>query len=184
MALLLENREWYAVSTIPGRETKVRENILRSIKSTNMDGRVFNVEVPEIEEVKYVRGKRESKIVKLYPGYIFIEMVMDDESWQFVRRAQGVTAIIGCGNRPVPLTLEEIEKILGAKGKSRDLDIKLEVGEQVVIKEGPFTGVYGQVKNIDNNGRIQVIIEFFGRENLVTLDYDQLEKDLDDRATA
>lgn len=176
MSLALYNKEWYAISTIPGREVKVKDNILRSIRAVGMDDRVFNVEVPEVKEVKYVKGKRESRVVKLYPGYIFVEMIMDDESWQFVRRTQGVTAIIGCGSKPVPLTQNEIEKILGADGKNRNMSINIEVGEQVAIKEGPFTGVYGEVKDVSSNGKIQVAVEFFGRESTVTLGYDQLER--------
>ena len=173
----IKNGDWYAVTTIPGREMRVRDNILRSLANMGMEDMVFDAVVPEGEEVEYKDGKRISKMIKIYPGYVFVNMVINDKSWQFVRRVQGVTAIVGCGSKPVALQKHEMDRILGMQEMGREINIEVAIGEAVRIKDGPFIGIEGVVQTVDkSNGKIGVLIEMFGRENRIVIPHDQLEK--------
>ncbi len=173
----VKSGDWYAITTVPGREMKVKDNILRSLSNMGVEDVVFDVIVPEGEEVEYKDGKRISKKIKIYPGYVFVNMIMNDDSWQFIRRTQGVTSIVGCGNKPVALQEHEMNKIFGVTSIKREINIEVGIGEAVRIKDGPFMGIEGVVQTVDrSNGKVGVLIEMFGRENRIVIPHDQLEK--------
>ena len=181
----MENFEknWYVVNTYASHENKVKDNIVRRIESMNMQDYIFRVIVAEYEEpVKkdgVLTGKFKTK--NMYPGYIFIEMIMTDEAWYVVRNTPGVTGFIGSsgkGAKPTPLQPYEVDKILGNMGISRiDVDKELTEGTKVKIIAGPFNGMYGKVDSVDlANQKVMLLVDLFGQETSVEIELSQIEK--------
>lgn len=172
-------RKWYVVHTYSGYENKVKTNLEKRVASYAMEDRIFQVLIPDEEEVEYKNGKRVVSKKHVFPGYVLVEMVMTDESWWVVRHTPGVTGFVGEGNKPIPLQKTEIEKILRYMGliESARPKINIEVGEQVRVRTGPFENFDGVVKEvIPERSKIRVNISMFGRETPVELDYEQIEK--------
>ena len=175
---------WYIVHTYSGQEDRVKKNLDLRIQSLDMQDRIFQVVVPTEEEVIFKDGKRKSEQRKLFPGYILVQMNMDDESWYVVRNTPGVTGFISTeddnDNRPKPIPLEDsqLDSILKQPedGPTR-IKIGLQNGDTVRITEGPFIDFVGAVGDVDEaKGKVRVLVSFFGRETPVELDFLQVER--------
>ncbi len=175
----MENREWYVLHTYSGYENKVKENILMRADSMQMEDFIFSVEVPEREVTEMVDGEKKTKIQKTFPGYVLVEMIMSDESWFIVRNTPGVTGFVGshgAGSKPAPLMPDEIDAILG-DGPVQQVTLEAEIGETVEITDGAFAGMTGVIEEINNdNQKLKVVIEMFGRETVAELDFAQVSK--------
>lgn len=177
-----QQKMWYVVQTYSGLENTVKNNLEKRIESMGMEDQIFRVIIPEETEIEITKkGQKKEKVRKIYPGYVFIEMIVTDESWYVVRNTPNVTGFIGSsgkGAKPVPLRPEEIEPILKRLGLQRnEVDIKVKVGDQVKIKEGPFAGQIGVVDEIDRDKMLlKVLVEFFGRQTTFEISVDQIEQ--------
>jgi len=171
--------DWYVVHTYSGYENKIKVDLSKRVESMGMQDKIFDVIIPEAQEVEYKGGKRKVTSRRVFPGYVIVNMIMDEDSWYVVRHTPGVTGFVGSGNKPVPLQDYEIEKILQQMGlvESKPKIIDIEVGENVRVKTGPFANFEGVVRELlPDRGKIRVNISMFGRETPVELDYEQIEK--------
>ena len=171
--------DWYVVHTYSGYENKIKVDLSKRVESMNMQDKIFDVIIPEAQEVEYKGGKRKVTSRRVFPGYVIVNMIMDEDSWYVVRHTPGVTGFVGSGNKPVPLQDFEIEKILQQMGliESKPKIIDIDVGENVRVKTGPFANFEGVVRELlPDRGKIRVNISMFGRETPVELDYEQIEK--------
>jgi transcription termination/antitermination protein NusG len=175
---------WYIVHTYSGQEDLVKKNLDLRIQSLDMQERIFQVIVPTEEEVVFKDGKRRSERRKLFPGYILVQMKMDDESWYVVRNTPGVTGFVSSEDehdkrpKPVPLEDSQLEYILkqAESGPAR-VKIGLDRGDMVRITEGPFVDFIGAVSDVDESkGKVRVLVSFFGRDTPVELDFLQVER--------
>ena len=179
-----EDMRWYIVHTYSGQEDLVEKNLNLRINSLDMEDRIKQVLVPTEEEVVFKDGKRRSERKKLFPGYILVQMSMDDESWYAVRNTPGVTGFVSTEDerdsrpKPVPLEDKQIEDILRqVESDSTRVKIALERGETVRITEGPFVDFIGAISDVDESkGKVRVLVSFFGRETPVELDFLQVER--------
>ena len=180
----LQDMRWYIVHTYSGQEDLVEKNLNLRINSLDMEDRIKQVLVPTEEEVVFKDGKRRSERKKLFPGYILVQMSMDDESWYAVRNTPGVTGFVSTEDerdsrpKPVPLEDKQIEDILRqVESDSTRVKIALERGETVRITEGPFVDFIGAINDVDESkGKVRVLVSFFGRETPVELDFLQVER--------
>lgn len=173
-------KRWYVLHTYSGYENRVKINLESRAQSMKMDDYIFRVVVPEEKETEVKNGKEKEVVHKTFPGYVLVEMVMTDESWYIVRNTPGVTGFVGshgAGSKPAPLLPEEINSILHSLGMStRTVELKVENGETVKIIEGAFSGLEGQVAEIDEEKqKLKVNIDMFGRETSTELDFDQVD---------
>lgn len=176
-----EQKLWYVVNTYSGHESKVKENLEMRRESMGMENNIFRIVIPEGKEVEIKDGVKKEKIKKLFPGYVLIEMIMSDEAWYAVRNTPGVTGFIGSsgkGAKPIPLTPQEVDKILVNEGISRvDINEDLNEGDTVNIVDGPFKGMFGKIQTIDiENEKLTVLIDLFGQETPVEVDLVQISK--------
>ncbi|MBX6341179.1 MAG: transcription termination/antitermination protein NusG [Thermomicrobiaceae bacterium] len=171
--------QWYVVHTYSGYENKVRQNLLHRVETMDVADRIFEVVVPTQEEVEIRSGQRHSVQRKVFPGYVLVRMIMDDDSWYVVRNTPGVTGFVGIGNKPTPLSEEEVQAILkGMRAEAPKVKVSLALGDTVRIVDGPFTDFRGTVDEIDQEkGKVRVLVSFFGRETPVTLDFLQVERE-------
>ncbi|OGG43120.1 transcription termination/antitermination protein NusG [Candidatus Kaiserbacteria bacterium RIFCSPHIGHO2_01_FULL_48_10] len=171
-------RAWYAVHTYSGYENAVLRNLKQRIESLGMQGKIFDVVVPTEKKIKVVGGKRQTVEEKIYPGYILVDMIVDDESWYVVRNTPRVTGFVGSGVTPVPLSPGELDALF--KRMSTDTakhKIDFVIGEPVVVADGPFKDLEGKVGDIDEEkGKVKVLVSMFGRETPVELDFLQVRK--------
>lgn len=178
----MENQKLcYVVNTYSGHENKVKENLLMRKDSMGMENNIFRVVIPETKEVEIKDGVKKEKSKLMFPGYVLVEMIMSDEAWYAVRNTPGVTGFIGSsgkGAKPIPLSPQEIDRILANEGISRlDIETDLKEGDSVKIIDGPFNGMYGKVQNIDlENEKLNVLIDLFGQETPVEVDLVQISK--------
>ncbi len=176
--------QWFIVHTYSGQEDLVKKNLDLRIQSLDMQDRIFQVVVPTEEEVIFKDGQRKSERKKLFPGYILVQMNMDDESWYVVRNTPGVTGFVSTEDerdtrpRPVPLEDSQLESILSqTEASPARIKIGLERGDTVRINEGPFVDFMGTVNDVDDTkGKVRVMVSFFGRETPVELDFLQVER--------
>lgn len=172
---------WYVVTTYVGHEANVKEKLEARTESMGMQDNIFRVIIPETTEVEIKDGVKKEKTKKMFPGYVFVEMVMSDEAWYAVRNTPGVTGFIGSsgkGAKPTPLLPQEIDRILVNMGMSRlDIEAELKVGDKVNVVDGPFKGMMGVVDTIDlENNRLNVLIDLFGQETPVEVELFQVNK--------
>ena len=175
---------WYIVHTYSGQEDLVEKNLRLRIQNLDMQDRINSVLVPTEEEVVFKDGKRRSERRKLFPGYILVQMTMDDESWYAVRNTPGVTGFVSSEDefdkraKPVPLEDKQMEDILSQVDSAPTrIRIGLEKGETVRITEGPFVDFIGAINDVDEGkGKVRVLVSFFGRETPVELDFLQVER--------
>ena len=174
-------KEWYVVNTVSGYEYKVKEKLEMMIKnSSEIQEKIFRVIVPEQTVVEYKDGVKKEKIKKMFPGYVLVEMIMDDEVWFIVRNTQGVTGFIGSsgkGAKPIPLLPEEVERILNNMGMSRiDLSKDLVEGKKVKIISGPFKDMIGKISSYDlEKKKVNLLLDLFGQETPVEAELNQIE---------
>jgi transcriptional antiterminator NusG len=172
---------WYVVHTYSGHEAKVMNNILRRAETMRKSDKIVRIVVPMETETKTRAGKKTEVKRKLYPGYVFINMVMDDSTWDLVKSTIGVTGFIpptDPGKKPVPLPDREIKEILEAvEGNTPVPVIKFEKGEVVRVTAGPFTEFTGKIEEVNaDKEKLKVLISIFGRDTPVELDFQQVEK--------
>jgi transcriptional antiterminator NusG len=173
-----DGRAWYVVHSYSGYENKVKKNLEHRIESMGMQDQIFQVVVPTEEEVELRDGQRRTTERRVFPGYILVQMIMNDDSWYVVRNTPGVTGFVGSGTKPVPLRLEEVEKIMKRmEAEAPRIKVSFRPGQKVRIVEGPFEDFMGTVEEINmEKGKVRVLVSFFGRETPVELDFLQVEK--------
>ena len=170
----MSEAKWYVVHTYSGYENKVKTNIEQSIENRKLQDQILEVSVPKQEVVELKNGKREVTEKKLFPGYVLINMVMNDDTWYVVRNTRGVTGFVGPGSKPVPLSEKEVAALGVDHGvKAAEADFK--IGDRVKITTGPMEGFIGEVKAISSeDNTVDVSVSMFGRETLATLDISQV----------
>ena len=173
-----DGREWYVVHCYSGYENKVRHNLEQRIETMDMKGKIFDVVVPTEEEMEVKEGKRRTIERRVFPGYILVQMIMDEDSWYVVRNTPGVTGFVGMGNEPTPLRPEEVRQIVKRmEADAPRIKVTYDVGQKVRIIDGPFNDFIGTVDDIDmDKAKVRVMVSFFGRETPVELDFLQVEK--------
>jgi len=173
-----DDRRWYVIHTYSGYENKVKQNLLHRIETMEMRDQIFNVIVPTEEEIEIKNGQRRTVQKKVFPGYVLVQMKMNDNSWYVVRNTPGVTSIVGHGNKPTPLEESEVKAILRQmEQEAPKVKVSYQVGQAVKITDGPFTDFEGVVDAIDHErGRVRVLVSFFGREAPVELDFLQVTR--------
>lgn len=169
---------WYVVHTYSGHENKVATNLKQRIETQKLTHKIFDIVVPTRNVVTVRHGKKEEVKEKIFPGYILVRMVLDDDSWLAVRTTQGVTAFVGAGNKPTPISDKEVEAIKKFMAmEAPKYKASFSVGEAVKIVDGPFADFLGTVDSIDEEkGKIKVLVSIFGRETPVELDFLQIAK--------
>lgn len=172
---------WYVITTYVGHEDNVKEKLEARTESMGMQENIFRVIIPTTTEVEVKDGVQKEKTKKMFPGYVFVEMVMSDEAWYAVRNTPGVTGFIGSsgkGAKPTPLLPQEVDRILVNMGMSRvDAEAELKVGEKVNVIDGPFKGMMGTIDSIDlENSKLNVLIDLFGQETPVEVELYQVSK--------
>ncbi len=173
-----EDTKWYVIHSYAGYEKKVEKNLKHRIESMQMQNKIFNVVVPTEEEVELKDGVRRTSEKRIFPGYILVEMSLDEDSWYVVRNTPGVTGFVGSGNKPIPLREEEVNKIIKRmEAEAPKIKVNFKLGQKVRIVEGPFEDFSGVVDEIDlDRARVKVLVNFFGRETPVELDFLQVER--------
>ncbi len=173
-----QKKRWYVVHTYSGHENKVKVNLEKRIEYMNMTEKIFRVEVPQKTITQVKGGKKTEKEEKIFPGYVLVEMIMDDDSWYVVRHTAGVTKFVGSSKKPIPARDSEIKKIIhrGAPQVQKiELDVK--VGDKVRIISGPFAEFIGDIAEVyPDKSKLRAMVSIFGRETPVELEYKQIQK--------
>lgn len=172
------HRHWYAVHTYSGHENKVMTNIMRRAESMNLRDKIFRILVPTEAELRTRAGKKTEVKRKVFPGYVLIDMVLDDSTWYLVKSTTGVTGFVSSGNKPVPLQEREVQQILdSAEGNVPAPVVRFERNEVVRVTAGPFTEFTGKIEEVHpEKEKLRVLISIFGRDTPVELDFQQVEK--------
>ena len=173
---------WYVVHSYSGYENKVKANLSTRVKSMHLEDKVFDVVIPLEEVVEFKGGKKVNVLRKKFPGYILVRLFMDDDTWYAVRNTPGVTGFVGSGSKPTPLSRREVERILGVRKDEEEkkeprFKPAWEVGETVRVVEGPFADFNGVIEDINvDQSKVTVLVDIFGRETPVELNFDQILK--------
>lgn len=172
------DREWYAVHTYSGYEDAVARNLKQRVESFGMSDKIFEIVVPTETKIKIKNGRKTEVREKTFPGYVLVNMIATDEAWSVVRNTPQVTGFVGTANQAVPLSQEEVDKILKrTAGETVRHAIDLGEGDAVVIIDGPFKDLEGKVGEIDEErGKVKVLVPMFGRETPVELEADQVQR--------
>ncbi len=173
-----DGRQWYVVHCYSGMESRVKRNLEYRIESMNMADRIFSVVVPTEEQIELKDGERRVVERRVFPGYILVQMILDDDSWSVVRNTPGVTGFVGIGNRPTPLSEAEVQHIMQRIEASQPrVQVDFKPGDKVRITEGAFADFHGTVEEIDlERGKVRILVSIFGRETPVEVDFLQVEK--------
>jgi len=173
-----QEKNWYVIHTYSGYEDAVAKNLKQRIESLSMENKIFNVIVPKEKKIKIKNGKRKTVEEKIFPGYVLVEMIVDDESWYVVRNTPRVTGFLGAGTTPIPVSAADIADLMKRMDSGEpEFQIDVEVGAAVKILDGPFKGFEGKVSEIDQEkGKIKVLVNMFGRDTPVELDSLQIKK--------
>ena len=173
-----DQRSWYVIHCYSGYENKVRHNLEQRIETMGMKDRIFDVVIPTQEEIEVRDGKRRTVERHVFPGYVLVNMILSEESWYVVRNTPGVTGFVGMGNTPTALRPEEVSQILKRmEAEAPHIKVTYKAGERVRIVDGPFNDFRGTVAEIDmERSKVRVMVNFFGRETPVELDFLQVEK--------
>jgi len=170
--------QWYVIHTYSGMENKVKKNIEHRAESMGMADHILQVVVPTETEIEIRNGVRREVEKKVFPGYVLVNMIMDEDSWYVVRNTPNVTGFVGNGNKPTPLVDTEVEKIMRRiESDQPRFKVTFQLGEQVRIIDGPFAEFSGKVEEIDEDkGKAKVLVSFFNRDTPVEVDFLQLER--------
>src|SRR4030066_1927881 len=173
-----ENAKWYVVHTMSGHEARVSETLRQRVETMGFEKNVFELMVPTQDRVIIRSGKKANVKEKIFPGYLLVKMILDDAAWLAVRTTPGITGFVGAGNKPTPLSDEEvsnIQKFISAPAPR--FKTKFSVGEAIKITDGPFADFLGTIHEIDEEkGKVKVLVSIFGRETPVELDFLQIAK--------
>ena len=171
---------WYVAHTKSGFEQKVKASIENQVRLRKLGNRIFRVVVPQEESLEVVKGKRRPVKHKVYPGYVFIEMEFDEETWGLVRNTEGVTHFLGSmesAKEPTPIKETEVQTILKRMGVAAGPSVDLEIGDHITVLIGPFSDFNGIIQEIDfDKQKTKVLLSVFGRETPVEFDFNQIEK--------
>jgi len=173
-----DGRAWFVIHCYSGYEKKVRHNLEQRIETMGMKDMIFDVVIPTQEEIEVKDGKRRSIERHVFPGYVLVNLILTEESWYVVRNTPGVTGFVGMGNEPTPLRTEEVTHILKRmEAEAPHVKVSFKSGERVRIIDGPFNDFRGTVSEIDlEHAKVTVMVNFFGRETPVELDFLQVER--------
>ncbi len=172
-------KRWYIVHTYSGYENKVKVNLEKRIEYMNMADKIFRVEVPQKTVVQMKSGKKQEKEEKIFPGYVLVEMIMDEDSWYVVRHTTGVTRFVGTQKYPIPAKDSEIKKVIGraTTETTQKIELDVKVGDKIRITSGPFAEFVGEITEVyPDKAKIRANISIFGRETPVELEYKQIQK--------
>jgi transcriptional antiterminator NusG len=174
----MAEKQWYAVHTYSGHENKVKTNIERRAESMNLKDKIFRIIVPTEAELRTRGGKRQEVQRKVFPGYVLIEMILDENTWHLVKSTTGVTGFVTSGNKPVPLQDKEIQAILEAiEAPDRKPKVKWSKDDVVRVVSGPFADFTGKIEEVNiQKEKLRVLISIFGRDTPVELDFSQVER--------
>ena len=180
----VENRRWYIIHAYSGQEDRVKKNLEQRIQTMDVKDKIFQVIVPTEEEMEYKDGQKKSNLKKIFPGYILVQIEMDDDSWFVVRNTPGVTGFVSAEDesdnrpKPVPLEQEEVDHILNQiRSDEPRIKVGFASGQTVRVTEGPFIDFMGVVDEVyPDRLKVKVLVSFFGRETPVELDFLQVEK--------
>ncbi len=171
-------KRWYIVHTYSGYENKVKVNLEKRIEYMNMGDKIFRIEVPQKTVTQMKAGKKQEKEEKIFPGYVLVEMIMDEDSWYVVRHTSGVTKFVGSAKKPIPARESEIKKILhrsSSQVEKVELDVK--AGDKVRIISGPFADFDADIIEVyPDKSKLRANVSIFGRETPVELEYKQINK--------
>lgn len=170
--------KWFVVHTYSGHESRVMASLKQRVETMRLSDRILEVLIPTQEQIQIRAGKKHQVTEKIFPGYILVRMILDDNSWLAVRTTQGVTGFVGVGNKPTPISDEEVGTIQKfMKMEAPKYRAKFSVGEAVKIIDGPFSEFLGSIESIDEEkGKVRVLVSIFGRETPVELDFLQVKK--------
>lgn len=170
--------KWYIVHTYSGHEIRAAATLKQRINTMGLDHKVFELLIPTQDKIKIQKGEKETIKEKIFPGYMLIKMIVDDDSWLAVRTTQGITSFVGIGNKPTPLPKAEVATIMKfMEMAAPKYKAGFTQGDSVKIIEGPFADFIGAVDNIDDGkGKVRVLVSIFGRETPVELDFLQVAK--------
>lgn len=179
--LRIMEKSWYVVHTYSGYENKVKTNLEKRVESMEMQDKIFRVLVPTEQVLENKDGKKKTVERKVFPGYVLVEMIVTDDSWYVVRNTPGVTGFVGssgAGSKPIPLMPEEVHDILKQMGVEDAVpQVDFELKESVKVNDGPFANFVGSIEEIDTHRRkLKVLVNMFGRDTPVELDFTQVEK--------
>ena len=174
-------KRWYVVNTYSGHENRVKDNLEKRLETMGIQEQLFRIIVAEEPEIEIKNGKQVEKMKNMFPGYVFVEMIMTDEAWYVVRNTPGVTGFIGSsggGAKPFPVSPDEMESILRRMGQSdKKVIVNFEVGDTVKILTGPFSGMEGTISSMnDQTQSASVMTLLFGRETPTDISYNDLQK--------
>ncbi len=171
-------KRWYIVHTYSGHENKVKVNLEKRIEYMNMADKIFRVEVPQKTITKIKDGKKQDREEKIFPGYVLVEMIMDDDSWYVVRHTAGVTKFVGSQKKPIPAKDSEIKRIIHrTQSQSNKIELDVKVGDKVRIVSGPFSEFIGDIIEVyPDKSKLRAMVSIFGRETPVELEYKQIQK--------
>jgi len=173
-----KEKRWYIVHTYSGHENKVKANLEKRIEFMNMGHKIFRIEVPQKSITKVTGGKRQEKQEKIFPGYVLVEMIMDEDSWYVVRHTSGVTKFVGAEKKPIPAKDSEIKKIIDkAKVQTQKVVFDIKVTDKVRIISGPFADFVGDITEVyPDKEKLRASVSIFGRDTPVGLEYNQIQK--------
>ena len=171
-------KRWYIVHTYSGHENKVKVNLEKRIEYMNMGEKIFRVEVPQKTVTQIKGGKKQEKEEKIFPGYVLVEMIMDEDSWYVVRHTAGVTKFVGSAKRPIPARDSEIKKIINrSSSQSQKIELDVKAGDKVRIVSGPFADFIADILEVyPDKSKLRANVSIFGRETPVELEYKQINK--------
>lgn len=169
---------WYVVHTYSGHEARVAETLRQRATTLGQTDKIFELLIPTQDKIQIKHGKKSTIKEKIFPGYLLVKMVVDDDSWLVVRTTQGITGFVGMGNKPTPLSEPEVEAIMQfAQMGAPKYKANFSLGEAVKITDGPFADFLGSIESIDeDHGKLRVLVSIFGRETPVELDFLQVKK--------
>jgi len=173
-----QNIKWYIVSCYSGHEDKVAELLRETVVANELQVSIPQILVPIQEKIQVKDGKKKTVQEKIFPGYVLIQMEMTDDNWNLVRNTEGVTKFLGTGRRPNPLTEDQVQSIIAyTQVKQPTFSASLSVNDVVRVSDGPFKDFVGKISEINQDkGQLKVLLNVFGRETPVTLDFLQVTK--------
>lgn len=171
-------KRWYIVHTYSGYENKVKVNLEKRIEYMNMADKIFRIEVPQKTVTQLKGGKKQEREEKIFPGYVLVEMIMDEDSWYVVRHTSGVTKFVGSAKRPIPARDSEIKKIINrSTSTSQKVELDVKAGDKVRITSGPFADFIADIIEVyPDKSKLRANVSIFGRETPVELEYKQINK--------
>lgn len=173
-----QKKRWYIIQTYSGYENKVKVNLEKRIEYMNMGDKIFRIEVPQKTVTQMKGGKKQEKEEKIFPGYVLVEMIMDEDSWYVVRHTSGVTKFAGSAKKPIPAKESEIKKILHrSTSQVEKIELDVKIGDKVRIVSGPFADFDADIIEVyPDKSKLRANVSIFGRETPVELEYKQINK--------